>query len=169
VEESSPFRLERSQYYTGFFLGQVVQRVLQLCTPSASVPFLDLNFRCPTLNTTSVTFTSTTSTSTTQQTSLDPPASSCCSSSVTFSLLSACWACQWHQPLKDRVGTTFKVYQAQCVPSTVLISAFDPAVQLRLDNAGIAVPPWAAIRPDPDALWFVFHLISSHLVISSWT
>lgn len=148
------------------FVGQVVQRVLQVCSSSASLPFLDLNFRCPTL--TSDTFNSTTtstSTSTTQQTSLDPPPSSCCSSSVTFSLLSACWACQWNQPLKDRVVTTFKVYQAQCAPNTVRISSFDAAVQLRLDNAGIAVPPWAAIRPDPDALWFVFHLISSYLLL----
>ena len=119
-------------------------------------------------STTTSTTSASTSTSTTQQTSLDPPASSCCSSSVTFSLLSACWACQWNQPLKDRVVTTFKVYQAQCAPNIVRIGSFDAAVQLRLDNAAIAVPPWAAIRPDPDALWFVFRLISSHL-ISSWT
>jgi hypothetical protein len=53
------------------------------------------------------------------------------------------------------------VYKAQCAPNTVLISSFDQAVQLRLDNMGIAIPPWAAIAPEPDALWFVY--ISSDL------
>jgi len=56
----------------------------------------------------------------------------------------------------------FKVYQVQCSPNTVLISLFDQAVQLQLNNAGIDIPPWVVIAPDPNTLWFVH--ISSCLI-----
>src|SRR5258707_12470169 len=78
--------------------GQVIQRILQVCSPTSSVPFLNLDFQCPilpsssnatlssttsTTNTTSITATSTTVNSD-ESTSLSPPARSCCCSSITF-------------------------------------------------------------------------------------
>ncbi|KAG8782760.1 hypothetical protein FRC16_002550, partial [Serendipita sp. 398] len=90
---------------------QVLSTSLHQFYPSYNLTWLDLSFTCPIVSS---------SAAEPNRTLL----SEFCCSSVAFSLYSACWACQWDQPVAGYVRTTWASFSADC-PTTNSSSSGD--------------------------------------------
>ncbi|KAG8837008.1 hypothetical protein FRC20_006843, partial [Serendipita sp. 405] len=80
---------------------QVLSTSLHQFYPSYNLTWLDLSFTCPIVSSNAAE---------PNRTLL----SEFCCSSVAFSLYSACWACQWDQPVAGYVRTTWASFSADC-------------------------------------------------------
>lgn len=130
--------------------GQVLSSSIQLYEPNFGLTWLDLAFQCP--DPTPGTVTQRNST-----------LSDLCCSSITFSLFSACWSCQFDQPIAGLVRTTWDDFSTNC-PSYItptgeslngLIGVYPIEVQTTLDAAAIQIPSWARLPTQNNSTWSV--------------
>ncbi|KAF8597122.1 hypothetical protein BDV93DRAFT_38502 [Ceratobasidium sp. AG-I] len=103
-------------------VGQVAERIVQLCSSTAAVQHLSVDPTCSTLRT--------------------PGNSSCCCSSVTYALVAGCWVCQTSR--LSLLTTTYQLWLASC-PEPIIYG--DVPLPVKNARPTITVPAWAFVQP----------------------
>ncbi|KIM27136.1 hypothetical protein M408DRAFT_24875 [Serendipita vermifera MAFF 305830] len=141
---------------------QILDSSIRQFEPSFNLTWLDLSFACPRG-----------SNQTNTTTYLSRQLSDFCCSSVSFSLFSSCWACQWDQPVQGYVRTTWDSYSSTCssintttptptstsinntsaILAAARIGTLSAAVQSALTAANIHLPPWLFLPVRSNETW----------------
>lgn len=133
-----------------FYTGQLLSNSLIQFEPSYNLTWLDLSFACPLVPGSA-------------QSNRTRQLSEFCCSSVSFSLFSSCWACQWDQPVQGYVRTTWDDYSSTCsisnstqtgtVLATARIGSLSAPVQSALTAANIRLPSWLFLPVTGGSTW----------------
>jgi hypothetical protein len=124
--------------------GRVLASSIQQFDPAFNLTWLDLSFHCPSASN-----------------STNQALSGICCSSITFSLYSACWSCQFDQLVQGVVHTTWGDFASNCSlqsngngqQSRGQIGSLPASVQSKLSAAEIHLPPWTFLPTSDDATW----------------
>jgi hypothetical protein len=128
-------------------LGRVLSSSIQQFDSAYNLTWLDLSFTCPRgSNTTNAAL------------------SGLCCSSITFSLFSACWSCQFDQLVEGVVHTTWEDFASNCSlhstgngqQSRGQIGSLPASVQSKLSAANIHLPPWTFLPTSDNATWLAY-------------